>query len=73
MDPLSLLREFASSGRIDEVTVSGERVDFGGKFAFSKDAPTGYKSQQVRGGDGMAHAGRPPACAARLQPQQHCT
>ena len=48
-DPLSLLREFVSSGKIDEVVLSGDRVDFGGKFTFSKNVATGYKSQQVRG------------------------
>jgi hypothetical protein len=53
-DPLSLLREFVSSGKIDEVVLSGDRVDFGGKFTFSKNVATGYKSQQVRG---QAHIG----------------
>lgn len=47
-DPLSLLREYVSSNKIDEVVVNGDRVDFGGKFTFSKNTPTGYKSQQVR-------------------------
>lgn len=47
-DPLSLLREYVSGNKIDEVVVNGDRVDFGGKFTFSKNTPTGYKSQQVR-------------------------
>lgn len=47
-DPLSLLREFVSGGRIEEVALAGDRVDFGGRFSFSKNVATGYKSQQVR-------------------------
>ena len=48
MDPLTLLREFLSTGRLDEeVVLVGDRVDFGGKFSFNKNVATGYKSQQV--------------------------
>lgn len=48
-DPLSLLREYVSTGRIEEVVLTGDRVDFGGKFSFNKTVPTGYKSQQGKG------------------------
>ncbi|EFN59429.1 hypothetical protein CHLNCDRAFT_56751 [Chlorella variabilis] len=48
-DPLSLLREFVSTGKVHEVVLAGDRVDFGGKFSFSKNVATGYKSQQGKG------------------------
>ena len=39
MDPLTLLREFLSTGRLDEeVVLVGDRVDFGGKFSFNKNS-----------------------------------
>jgi hypothetical protein len=68
-DPLSLLREFVSNGKIDEVVQSGDRVDFGGKFSFSKGVPTGYKSQQVCVGTQLTHrsAGWPA-----LHTRPHC-
>jgi hypothetical protein len=50
MDPLSLLREYVTAGRVDEITQAGDRVDFGGRFSFSKNVATGYKSQQVGNG-----------------------
>ena len=81
-DPLSLLREFVSSGRIGEVALAGDRVDFGGKFSFPKNAATGYKSQQVRlrrargRGRGSVRPGtvavhRASAAAGRLQAHPH--
>lgn len=47
-DPLSLLREYVSGGKMEEVALAGDRVYFGGKFSFPKAALTGYKSKQVR-------------------------
>ncbi|PSC73571.1 parafibromin-like isoform X2 [Micractinium conductrix] len=48
-DPLSLLREYVSGGKMEEVALAGDRVDFGGKFSFPKAALTGYKSKQGTG------------------------
>lgn len=62
-DPLSLLREYVSTGRIEEVVLTGDRVDFGGKFSFNKTVPTGYKSQQVRRVARRALGCTPPAAA----------
>ncbi|KAK2077895.1 hypothetical protein QBZ16_003763 [Prototheca wickerhamii] len=49
MDPLSLLREFVSQGRLREVTTSGDRVHFGDRFSFLRDARTAYKSRAKDG------------------------
>jgi len=64
-DPLSLLREYVSTGRIDEVVLGPDgNVDFGGKFTFPKNVATGYKSQQV---GGRSWRRGPPSCCRR-----HC-
>lgn len=67
-DPLMLLREYVSGGRIEEVVLTGDRVDFGGKFSFSKDVSTGYKSGQVRAGRLRAMAGAAPPPPPLSQP-----
>lgn len=74
-DPLSLLREYVSTGRIEEVVLTGDRVDFGGKFSFNKTVPTGYKSQQVRRAARRAlHCLPPPSPLRRSPPPSaHCT
>ena len=66
-DPLSLLREFVSTGRIEEVVLSGDKVDFGGRFTFSKNAATGYKSQQVLV-QGAIRGGNKQEQMCRVQP-----
>lgn len=50
MDPLSLLREFITTGQFGQVTIDEDgTVDFGGRFTFDKNAPTAYKSDQGKG------------------------
>lgn len=73
MDPLSLLREYVTAGRVNEIAQAGDRVDFGGRFTFSKNVATGYKSQQVGAeqhtciadGAPCSRPRQPSACAAR--------
>ncbi|KFM26620.1 Parafibromin [Auxenochlorella protothecoides] len=49
MDPLRLLREYVSGGRLEEVTTVGDRVHFGTRFALPRSARTAYKSQAKDG------------------------
>lgn len=50
MDPLTLLRDFVTLGKVEEISVSGERIDFGGRYSFGKSVSTSYKSQQGKEG-----------------------
>lgn len=49
MDPLSLLREYVSGGKLKEVTTTGDRISFGDRFSFLRDARTAYKSRSKDG------------------------
>jgi parafibromin len=49
MDPLSVLRSFATSKDLGRVTQSDNEIDFGGRARFEKNAPTAYKSEQGKG------------------------
>ena len=47
MEPLTVLREFASSGRLAQVSLSGDSrtVRFGDQFEFGADAPTRWRAK----------------------------
>lgn len=49
MEPLTVLREFASSGRLAQVTLSADSrtVRFGDQFEFGADAPTRWRAKGV--------------------------
>lgn len=49
MDPLTALREYTRAGRLHEVEVKGDRVQFGDALSFPKAAKTGYVSKQGKG------------------------
>lgn len=44
-DPLTLLRKYVTSGRLDDVVVSGDRVEFGSEYSFKRNAKTAFKSK----------------------------
>lgn len=47
MEPLAVLREFASTGRLAQVTLSADSrtVKFGDQFEFGADAPTRWRAK----------------------------
>ena len=49
MDPLAVLREFCTGGRLGEVALEGGAVSFGSDFVFDAGAPTGYASARGAG------------------------
>ena len=51
MEPLAVLREFASSGRLAQVSLSPDArtVRFGDQFEFGADAPTRWRAKGVAG------------------------
>lgn len=46
MDPLSLLREFCMKDKLDKVSMSGGRIDFGDEYSFDEKMATAFKSQR---------------------------
>jgi len=49
MDPLQLLREFACSGRLEEVSLEAEDVKFGSSYSFPRSTLVSYKQNKGRG------------------------
>lgn len=45
-DPLSLLREFSTSGRLELVRLDGDAIRFGDQYVFPKATPTAFKGQR---------------------------
>lgn len=61
MEPLTVLREFASSGRLAQVSLSLDdarrrTVKFGDQFEFGADAPTRWRAKGIVAGSGAANA-----------------
>lgn len=46
MDPLSLLREFCMKDKLDKVSMSRGRVEFGDEYSFDEKMATAFKSQR---------------------------
>ena len=58
MEPLTVLREFASSGRLAQVSLSldARTVKFGDQFEFGADAPTRWRAKGVVGANAASTA-----------------
>lgn len=56
MEPLTVLREFASSGRLAQVSLSADTrtVKFGDQFEFGADAPTRWRAKGAAGANAAA-------------------
>lgn len=46
MDPLSVLREYAMGGKLDQVSITDTDVVFGDAYTFPRGARTAYKSNK---------------------------
>ncbi len=49
MDPLSVLREYAMGGKLDQVAITDTDVVFGDAFTFPRGTKTAYKSNKGQG------------------------
>ena len=49
MDPVSLLREWTISGKLDSIRLGPDRVEFADSYSFRRDAATAYKAQKGKG------------------------
>lgn len=47
MDSLAVLREYVSTGRLDAVSVDGDRINFGEQYSFNRVQPTSFKSKDA--------------------------
>jgi hypothetical protein len=63
MDPLSVLRDYASRNELDKIIFSGNEIHFGSDYTFPASTPTAFASKQ---------SGRPfPLSAAVFLAQHH--
>mmetsp|Transcript_6388 Transcript_6388/g.18404 ORF Transcript_6388/g.18404 Transcript_6388/m.18404 type:complete len:487 (-) Transcript_6388:337-1797(-) len=49
MDPLQLLREWTMEGKLKQIKLDANRVEFGDSYSFKRDMLTSYKSEKAKG------------------------
>lgn len=49
MDPLGMLRDYTIRSRLEEISISNDRISFADEYDFPKAIPTAYRSQQGQG------------------------